>query len=689
MKKSFSIKNVFITVYLLLIFLFYFKTVFYGIKGFDEITPFKEIHMPICTSFSEIFELISLLGLNHHFEASNTLYSSIISIRSNPFGDFLILITQCLFKKNPIYYHAYSLILHLINSLIVFLLIDKVAAKFLEKSKQLYRYSLIFLLSSLWALHPVNIEAILLLTNYNAILSYTMSLIVCLIYLNYTDKKASTIKLVVLALVFIIGTFIVEYSFLLPYLLLFYEIGLKLIAEKKSYDLRKLTSSKFLVLSFISVLFILLFLFSNNKVNFESQRSLILSLERMFWLSPQIIFHDLKLILFPITLSVDQTSFVQLGKSLFSPYPIFCICLIFAMIFFSAMAFFSKKKMFSFIYLAFIPFLISIIPFSHILAPLYNLASERYLYLPSFFLIFGISHTIFYFASKSDIKINTIIIFLLAVILSAYGIRSYMRTLDWENSFTLYNSAIKSTSNPLYKAFRFKMLTPQEKIFSKYPHREVPIYFQELAITNLNAAIEDLQSQQKRFQHTIPLIVKSYGLDPQTLLAKAAYLLGHSDYILNNNPAKALSIMQTYVKDLGTLDNAGLAFYSSLYFFTDSTDKAEHILKYAYKKYPHSIRITLPLCQLLFMKNESIEEAEKHVLETFNYFPYDAFTMLFLTKIYKLKNDPERFAFFSYAYGLRNHSIDYLENARSIYLKLGKLDAANKIEKAIARLKNK
>src|SRR3989338_11534744 len=109
------------------VFIFYFHTIFYAVKAFDEVTVFKEIHLPICYSFSEVFELISLLGPHHYFEASNTLYSSIISIRSNPVGDFLTLITQLICGRNPANYHLYSLILHLISCSGVLLILNKIS----------------------------------------------------------------------------------------------------------------------------------------------------------------------------------------------------------------------------------------------------------------------------------------------------------------------------------------------------------------------------------------------------------------------------------------------------------------------------------------------------------------------------------------------------------------------------------
>ena len=68
------------------------------------------------------------------------------------------------------------------------------------------------------------------------------------------------------------------------------------------------------------------FLFSSYKFSQASLfNPIILFFERMLWLSPQIFFHYIKLAFFPKVLSIDQTSFVLFGKSLFNPYSIFCL----------------------------------------------------------------------------------------------------------------------------------------------------------------------------------------------------------------------------------------------------------------------------------------------------------------------------------------------------------------------------
>ena len=86
MKNKFTDKtSTVLLITILSVFVFYFHTLFYSIKAFDELTIFKESYLPIPLSFSEILELIFNLGLHQHVESSNMLYSNISSLRCNPF----------------------------------------------------------------------------------------------------------------------------------------------------------------------------------------------------------------------------------------------------------------------------------------------------------------------------------------------------------------------------------------------------------------------------------------------------------------------------------------------------------------------------------------------------------------------------------------------------------------------------
>ncbi len=668
----------FLSLTILSVFLFYFHTIFYGVKLFDEITPFKETYLPVCFSLNEMFELISKLGLNQHFEATNTLYSNIVSLRCNPFGTFHTLLAQFVFKKNPVSYHLYSLILHLINTGLVFLIINSTGTKFTILPLMRLLTALVF--SFLWAVHPANIESVLLLTNYNTLLSYTLCFLTVYIYFNKIfNLKASGLGLYISAFIlYLFALFTAEFHFMLPVVILSYSLayGNNLLKSLK------VTSPLFIA----AILFVLFFSISNTGINLKSQGSFQLIIERILWLAPQIYFHFFKLVLFPLKLSIDQPLLVNLGKSLLDPYSLFCILFLLVILALSLISLLRSKKAFPFIYVIFIPAIISLSPFSQIFAPLYNMASERYLYLPTFLFIFGISHFVFYITSKINTKRAYILLLVVGLITSIYSIRAFVRTLDWKDSFSLYYSAIQATDNPLNKAFRYKGLTPQDKIYARFPEHFVDPKYLKLAYENLEIALKNLEADKTKYQHKIPKIIKFYGLDPESLISKAGYYLSQTDFTLNKDYKRALDIITPYTTDLTKFDSAALSFYGALLFYNQLPDKAESILRKALQITPYSTKIIFPLCDLIQINNKDSSEIEKLMLKAVYYFPYDTYTLYRLTKFYRQKSNLKAFAYYSYIYGLRHHSIQDLISAERVYLHLGNKESSRMVREGIKRL---
>ena len=675
------------------IFILYLPSVFFKIKAYDEIKVFQDAYLPVCYSFRQLSELISTLGLKNHLEAVNSFYSNITSIRCNPLGDFLILIIQFLFKKNSVYYHAYSLVLHILNSILAFFILKKVSNYFFKTEKEIYGLILVSLLTLLWALHPVNLESVLLLTNYNALLGYFVSFIITFLYINHLPDHKKQLKpreLIYLGLLYLPAVFIAEYTFILPLLIFYYVLGINLFESKdlKTISPIKVSVLETLPLTMVALVFILSFLLSETSININNLGSIQLILERIFWFSPQVIFHLFKLLIFPSRLSVDQSLLASFGKSYFDPYSILCIGFVLGSLVIAFISVMNSRKKFPFFFIITACFLTALLPFSHILAPLYNIASERYLYFPSFIFIFGIAHCLFYKISTlpKNNKTAQVIIIVTALITLSYSCRSFFRIQDWQNSESLYLSAIKSATSPFAQALRYKTLVPQEKIFTELPHREVYRINQISAIELLRLARLRYKEDIKKYQSSTPEILKFYGLDPLTLYAKSSYLLAHSEYILNNNINFAIKILKPLIEKGGLSDSNAIALYASLLLKNGDLKKAEETFRLGYRKNPFSPYIVFPLCQTIYMNDGSLDEIERICLKSFKLFPYDSYTLLFLIKTYKLKNNDERFAWYSYIYGLRTGKMDFLKNSYNIYSALNKAQEAERVKKSIDSL---
>jgi len=671
-----------------IVFIFYAHTLGYSWKYFDDNIIFQELVLPIPKSFSEIFEYITLFGLNNHFEASNPFYSSIANLRSDPFNFFIMLFVLCLFQKNIFFYHLLSLCLHIFNTCLLFLILDSIYFNFIKKDSAIsnkLRFTLTSSLTLFWALNPLNVESVLFTTNWTALLTYFFCLLIFHLMISWDFTNYRLSKLSIVFVLFLLSLFTCEYSITLPIIIFSYLFAKSIYFNNTSIKAAVKTSlEKILPLLSAIIPFLFYFLFSQTRSNLISPSidHFQLFLERIFWLSPQIFFHFIKLILFPCHLSIDQPTFVNLSRGLFEPYSILCSIFMYALLLLAFILLFNLRRTSAYLYfISFVPFFAALLPFLHIISPLYNLASERYLYLPLFFLILGLANTIFFlltqFSKDKFYKYSLIILLLIGTFIYSY--RAHLRTLDWKDSFTLLQSTVNNAPNNLFKGLRQEMTSASMKTLSEVPLNQEASYYSKEALISLRKALLKFKKQIGLYEYKSPLILKFYGLDPKTLLAKTAFLIAFTNYDLNNDPEKAYKIFSPYVNYLIPLDSEILNFYYKILFQTKRIDEAEVLLLQNLKQNKISPVLYLALSDLSEYKYNDLKQTEKYLLLSNKYFPYESATLFGLRRLYRKLNNAEKFAFYSYLYGLRIHDSAALKDAAYIYTRLGHKNTAKKI----------
>jgi hypothetical protein len=158
-------KKLYLPVTLLIVFLFYAHTLNYPWKNFDENIIFDELILPMPRNLAEFEMYLREFGVMVYFEASNAFYSSIGNLRCDPIGVFISMFVEMLFQKNALAYHCLSLLLHLINTFILFICLQRCNINIL----------IISLLTLIWSLHPTNVESVLFTCNWPALLNYCLA----------------------------------------------------------------------------------------------------------------------------------------------------------------------------------------------------------------------------------------------------------------------------------------------------------------------------------------------------------------------------------------------------------------------------------------------------------------------------------------------------------------------------------
>lgn len=674
--KNLNISNVICFFTLALIFLFFSQSLGFSWKHFDEQIIYKETILPCPGSFEELIAYIKHLGIHNLIEASNPFYTTISIIRGSSLDVVFVLFLFYLFQKSAFCFHLFSLCLHLLNSLLCFQILKKITGS--NTSKNLI---LISILTLIWALHPVNIESVVFLTNFGALITYSFCFLFLSFYLNLLNSDKSELfslpKKIIIFLLYLFPLFLNEYSVTLPLIIFFYVFATKLKnTNKRSVDIFHETLKLISPLLISLMVFITSFIFLPVE-RFSNTSDVIVSIQRVFWLSPQIFFHFIKLIVFPKTLSIDQSSLVFISNSLFSSYSIFCFTLMFGFILLSLVSFFKlKKNGFYLLNITFLPFFISILPFIHLISPLYNLASERYLYLPSFFMVFGLLHLIQFLNKKRN---SIFYIFLLFICLIGLSTRSYNRLLDWKDSISLFTSAYKSANSKLYKGLRLVMVGALESDPSNDETKV--INGKNKIIDGANLLFNHLNILEAKIKSSnyLPKIFFYYGIDPKSMQAKTAYLLAYTKLSIDANIDAALNILDPYIQDTKIIDTQILDMYLGLLYSKNNLPLAEDLIKKSLSQKP-SPTAFIAQAKLFEMKGDT-KSSEYYLNKSFKLFPYDVQTLYYNKLFYKFHNRVSEYAYFTFLYGLRIHSREELQEAYSIYSRTNNTKMTNEILK--------
>lgn len=672
--------NIFLLITLIIIFLFYFHTIGYSWKNFDENIIYEETILPIPRSFSEIFEIISSFGINNHFEASNPFYSNISNLRGTPVDVIFCLFVFWLFKKSAILYHIFSLFLHLANSLFCFLIFNNISQKHFNNKNysNIIRLIVVTLLTLFWALHPVNVESVLFVTNVGALVTYFFCLLIFYYYQNNL-KFPSLFHSFIIFFLYLIPLLLNEYSVTLPFVIGAYLIC-NYLHEGKNVKDTILTISKQLIPLFFALVIFAIYYFLLPSLKIQKDFNLPVILERIFWFSPQVFFHHIKLILFPANLSIDQGAMVRFSHSLFEPYALSCIFFLFVIFAISTIFFLKPKNKFLYCFFTlFVSCIISFLPFLHVISPIYNIASERYSYFPLFFLTLGILNFFIFFSFSNKTKSQIFTVIITAAIVFSYSIRGYTRTFDWKDNFSLLKSAIEVAPNDLYKSVRLLMIYTSSKSL-----KENKNYLYK-SITYLKKAKVYFKEESKKHQNTTPEIIKLYGLDPKTLLAKTMYLRAVCEMELKYDPIKGYQILSPYIKDINSLDSQILSFYYKILFSTNQIAEAENILLKSLNQNKISPTLLVALSDLAEYKYKDLKLTKQYLNQSFKYFPYDTFTLFGLKRLYYMLNNADRYAYFSYLYGFRTHDISSLADSVKVYISLNKKSEAKKVLNKLSR----
>jgi len=417
---------------------------------------------------------------------------NMMGIYYKPIMSICFSILYSLFGPRPFFFHSFQLIIHIINTVLVFYILKKL----------INNKPIAFFMSLLFLVHPINTESVVYISALQDVLFFFFGMLAFLIVV-YKDKLRFPEFAFIFFCLFLSllskETGIIFLPIIFFYLFLFNKKQLLLLLN--------------IFIFLIGTYFILRFGLANvGLTKFGISPISRANLATRLITIPKVITFYLKTFFFPKNLSILQHWLVKQINFLdfYIPFAFNIIFLILVLFFYIK----NHSKTFLF-FLLWLIFGLSL--HLHIF-PLDMTVAERWFYLP----MVGILGILGVVIQNLKFKIFNLKLILILIIITL-SIRTFMRTFDWRNGFTLYGHDIKITrgafdleNNYGVELFRNNHIKESRKYFENST-RLAPYWW--VNWNNLGAAVEQ--------ENNLTLAKKYY----MNSMKNGDYYLAYQNYV--------------------------------------------------------------------------------------------------------------------------------------------------------------
>lgn len=344
-------------------------------------------------------------------------------------------------KLNPFYYHLFSLILHTLNTILVYCLANLILRNRLHA----------LIAGLLFACHPAASEAVNCIDFNDDLLATLFFLLALISYIQTnTEHLRSSIRGILVTLLFyFLGLLSKEMAIALPVVILLYdlvfrEFGRGLPFFRQLLAILRARTSFYTGLMAVSLIYISLRFFILDNPGESLNVSFGSLFERIIYL-PNHIFNFIRLAIYPANLSADYSFFYP--NSFLEIENLMGVIVVLTVAGGSFWIYRHSKENFFGIWW----FLISLFPVYNLIE-IYHPFAERYLYLP----IIGFCLVVPVVINNASQKgfgnssiANLVTVASAVVILSMYSAATISRNYDWRDNFLLWSQTVQTSPNSL------------------------------------------------------------------------------------------------------------------------------------------------------------------------------------------------------------------------------------------------
>ncbi len=369
------------------------------------------------------------------------IFSTPISLNYHPITMLSLAIDYSFSKLNPFNYHLNNVLIHILNSLLVFIfirsLINRINKKFSSHDFRPSSFNVAFITAALFAIHPMRVESVTWVAERKDVLYVFFFLLSLISYLRWLDNR-KTIQMVGCFMFFILSCFSKGMAVVEPVVL----VLIDLLCEN-TYTIKYLSRSIIRKTHFfVASLFF-------GIVAFKIQSQGAIAAMETFSLFQRTTFGCYGFIMYIWKL------FVPLNLSAFYPYPFtdalgnipaiyyaspFIVLFIMLVMFF---ALWKNKNFGIFLFFGLVFYFVTVVLVLQFISVGSVIMADRYSYLSYVGLFFAIGCSYEYCKKYFSFSIGTI--FLIIILASGvwFSYLTYERTKVWTNAKTLWTDAMK------------------------------------------------------------------------------------------------------------------------------------------------------------------------------------------------------------------------------------------------------
>lgn len=523
-QEEFSFYNLFVPLttkkailYIILIsfFLFFFG-VFNGFVGDDNTQIIDNPTIQSLQNFPKFFLENRLLTSGNN---------SLGAYYYRPMHDLYFAVTYAFSGPNPVAFHLFQTILYVVNVCIIYFLF-----------KKFFGIQIAFVLSLIFLVHPVNDEEMFYISATQETLFFLFGIVSLYILTKYENLKDAITVFFLLFLSLLskeTGILFVLINFL--YVFMFRK---KIILPTISFSILVIAAYTILRTHAVGIL-------SNPVANAPIQK--LSFYERMITV-PAIVFFYIQKVIFPMDLS-SSWQWVYRSVNTYNFFlPLVIDLFILGILIFSGYLVYKKNKFkktknhLFFLYLFFLTWFISGLLLHLQLIPLDQTVAERWFYFP----LAGVMGIIGVILKSYNVNLtNRWVATIIVLIIALFSMRSFARSLDYKNDFTLASHDINISPDSYNLEYILSHIYYEQgnlPLATIHAMRSVKLFPYITNYTNLGATYSRMGDYPRAKQAYLTAI--KYGNDslPYENLTSLSLAYGNSqqniDFIKNNALSK-------------------------------------------------------------------------------------------------------------------------------------------------------